>query len=645
MKVSVLMCFYERPFFLPLIAQNLLTQTYILKHPEDVEVIIADDSIEEYRLDEKELRTRFGNVITKFIYIKLHDKLTIGQKRNLLCSRANHDVLIFMDDDDYYFPSYIEYSVNELKRRRKVLVGSNSMLFTYVHHDFKKLSINCVSPRQIHEATMCLLKSHWKSTGGFADKGNGEGASLIDGNETKVNGKLDICKLMVCLCHERNTCQKDMFLNIGTPAEFPFPESTKELIKSCLSDPLYGKRTKICFKYPTRQRPEQFKSTFQRYFEYLSWEHEYQFVISMDNDDTTMNNEDIRAFLDNYRKSVQIEYYYKESKNKIDAINRDMIAPCVDIIVLVSDDMIPQVKGFDKIIVEQMKKNFPDYDGMLNFNDGLRQDWPTLCTLTIYGIKYYRRFNYIYHPDYESVVADIEQTQVGRLLKRIVDIDQVIIRHEWTNPIYNDELRSKTENAEVYQKDRQVFETRLAKKFDIKEEEAQQQEEKVLTVIMVTHDVNLLPSMFEKLPSSLLSDKRILFQAHFAQIPSLIYTFDYMRKLCLTVLTPFVTFYFPNEKYRDNYTTEILPVLLNNNIDIVTFDQQCSLDNGKTHFILHTDMDYSGDEVEIPMKGPWNEEYTKRTASWNVFRVSNMIEGKEFMSKLKVNACVYEFMI
>ena len=198
-KVSVLLCFYERPSFLPLIVNNLKTQSFVKNCPNNVELIIADDSSMDMRLDIDVLKSELMDHIKDITYLRSEEKLTIGQKRNLLIRSAKYSAVIFMDDDDYYFPTYIEYSLFELYKRRKVLVGSNCMLFCYVDHNFKKVSISCMSPRQIHEATMCMLKSHWEITGGFNERGNGEGAKLIDGHETKVNSKLDISKLMVCL--------------------------------------------------------------------------------------------------------------------------------------------------------------------------------------------------------------------------------------------------------------------------------------------------------------------------------------------------------------------------------------------------------------------------------------------------------------
>ena len=165
-------------------------------------------------------------------------------------------------------------------------------------------------------------------------------------------------------------------------------------------------RVRLCFKYATRERPVQFMKTLDTYLDLLSYKYDYHFVISMDTNDTSMNTDTIKEYLNKKRQIVQLEYFYGESKNKIDAINRDMIAPTFNILVLISDDMIPEIQGYDDIIVNEFAKHYPDYDGMLNFNDGFCSDWPFLCTLTIYGFKYYQRFGYIYHPDYESVYCD-----------------------------------------------------------------------------------------------------------------------------------------------------------------------------------------------------------------------------------------------
>ena len=64
-KVSILMCFYERPSFLKLIAHNVRTQTFVRKFPSQVELVIADDSVDNMKLDIQALKTELKDVYKK----------------------------------------------------------------------------------------------------------------------------------------------------------------------------------------------------------------------------------------------------------------------------------------------------------------------------------------------------------------------------------------------------------------------------------------------------------------------------------------------------------------------------------------------------------------------------------------------------
>lgn len=182
---------------------------------------------------------------------------------------------------------------------------------------------------------------------------------------------------------------------------------------------------KLLIKFPTRNRKSQFMSTFERYQNFIS-EDTTRFSITIDEDDETMNNQDVINQLTSYTNT---EVTIGLSKTKVDAINRDIdTSEDWDIILLASDDMIPQIKGFDKIINTLMESNYPDTDGILFFNDGFKgQELNTLCIL---GKKYYERFNYIYHPEYKSTWCDNEFMMVGNLLKRQKYFPMVIIKHE-----------------------------------------------------------------------------------------------------------------------------------------------------------------------------------------------------------------------
>lgn len=180
---------------------------------------------------------------------------------------------------------------------------------------------------------------------------------------------------------------------------------------------------KILYKYPTRDRLLKFSRCIVRYQEYVADLDNSEFIISIDKDDKVMNNS---IMIDNCKKLKNTRVCVGNSKSKIEAINADIPNDNWDILVLISDDMIPEVKGFDDIIRQKMKKHYPDTDGVLWFFDGWRRDLNTLCIL---GRKYYDRFGYIYHPSYKSFWSDAEFTDVGNILGKQTFIDQTIIRH------------------------------------------------------------------------------------------------------------------------------------------------------------------------------------------------------------------------
>jgi hypothetical protein len=182
---------------------------------------------------------------------------------------------------------------------------------------------------------------------------------------------------------------------------------------------------KLLVKFPTRGRPDKFFTVLDRYYYGSKRKNLTSFLITCDKDDISMNNDAVRERLQkNYRNTFVV---FGESKSKIEAVNNDMnLAPEHDIILLASDDMVPEEKGYDEVIRNKMQELYPDTDGVLWFFDGYRRDFNTLCIL---GKKYYDRFGYIYHPSYKSFWCDNEFTDVANNLGKQTFIDKVIIRH------------------------------------------------------------------------------------------------------------------------------------------------------------------------------------------------------------------------
>ena len=140
---------------------------------------------------------------------------------------------------------------------------------------------------------------------------------------------------------------------------------------------------KLLIKFPTRFREKKFRNTLDRYYKFLSGKHDYEFIISMNENDPSMNNIKMKKYLLN---KENLKYFYGKFRNKVEAINGNLDNVDFDVLLLASDDMIPIVKGYDDIIMKNMKKYFSNTDGVLHFNDGRRGK--RLNTLSIMGKKF-----------------------------------------------------------------------------------------------------------------------------------------------------------------------------------------------------------------------------------------------------------------
>jgi hypothetical protein len=180
---------------------------------------------------------------------------------------------------------------------------------------------------------------------------------------------------------------------------------------------------RILLKCPTRGRREKFLSTIQKWVDLADHPEQMGILVSADVDDTCM-----RGFTEADLPNVSWKKVcFGHSKTKIEACNADIekVDWEWDIVVLVSDDMIPQVKGYDTRIRRAMKTS----DHVVWIHDGLQNGH--LNTLNIFGRNRYRSWGYMYHPAYKSFFCDNEVTDWCRANpQRCTIIPEVLIRHE-----------------------------------------------------------------------------------------------------------------------------------------------------------------------------------------------------------------------
>jgi hypothetical protein len=238
--ISILTPIYNRTKWLKLMIFNIQNLQY---DKSKLEWIILDSKdgdkhvkLFENDLQRKEVEKQVGIPI-KYYYE--NHKMTIGQKRNKLTKLASYKICANMDSDDYYFPTWLSHSMELMKSEKHCsLVGTKGMIFCYPFDNFKMTGIECYQKRMIHESGMLYTKKHWKQMGGFEKTSQGEGTSMIDHNE-KCCLCSDVSKVIVCICHNDNTIDKERFKSkdIGIP---PMYGELKEILTQILNVPNFN---------------------------------------------------------------------------------------------------------------------------------------------------------------------------------------------------------------------------------------------------------------------------------------------------------------------------------------------------------------------------------------------------------------------
>jgi len=213
---------------------------------------------------------------------------------------------------------------------------------------------------------------------------------------------------------------------------------------------------RFVIKYPTRGRPGQFIRQVQKYRAFLSRRNPVRFVVSIDQDDRTMHAADVQAFISRQR---DMKVYTGASKGKIEAVNAnfDKLGD-YDVLILASDDMVPQVRNYDVTIEQLMMKHFPNLDGCLHFDDGLNKHG--LNTMPIAGKKFFDEQGYIYHPEYISEFCDDHFMKRSERMGKSVKSSLCLFKHEWMKASGKDDTYRR--NSGFWDRDKATYAKHLA---------------------------------------------------------------------------------------------------------------------------------------------------------------------------------------
>jgi len=227
--VSVCTPTFNRRPFIPAMLQCFAHQTY----PRDrMEWIIIDDGTDPI----EDLVASHPCVK----YFRLEAKISLGKKRNMMHEKASGDIIVYMDDDDYYPPERVSHAVDTLldhrKRKTGIKLAGSSEMCIY----FKSENLRFSEPFPLDSTNQCCGQmvqfgpygpnhataatfAFWKELLTDLNLAYDETACLAEERAflrgyTVPMAQLDPMKVILVFSHEHNTFDKRTLLaNLDKP--------------------------------------------------------------------------------------------------------------------------------------------------------------------------------------------------------------------------------------------------------------------------------------------------------------------------------------------------------------------------------------------------------------------------------------------
>ena len=222
--VSVVTPTYNRERFFPSLIACYKAQTY----PKDrMEWIVLDDGSEKVGPAFLELTKGLPNIR----YISLDEKINIGAKRNRLNDEAKGEIIIAMDDDDYYPPERVAHVVTRFATYPQIELAGCSELYMYFTKQQQIIKLGPYGKTHATNGTMAWRHKYTKTHRYDESVTHAEEKSFLDSYKNPLI-QLDPFKVMLVISHSENTFNKEIFLK----EESPFVKKTVLKIRDFIKD-------------------------------------------------------------------------------------------------------------------------------------------------------------------------------------------------------------------------------------------------------------------------------------------------------------------------------------------------------------------------------------------------------------------------
>jgi glycosyltransferase involved in cell wall biosynthesis len=170
-------------------------------------------------------------------YVRSETKVNVGAKRNKLHELARGKILVTMDDDDYYSPDRVSHAVMTIRSRKANLVGSTRN-FLYFTDNQSIWETGPYAPNHATFGTMAYTKEYATAHPCDETVTHAEELSFTKKYSEPLQ-QLDPTKVMLVMCHTKNTFSKHSLRDSPSPVMKPTSFKLRTFVKNAKQREFY----------------------------------------------------------------------------------------------------------------------------------------------------------------------------------------------------------------------------------------------------------------------------------------------------------------------------------------------------------------------------------------------------------------------
>jgi len=137
--------------------------------------------------------------------------MKLGEKRNLMHKKCKGDIIVYMDDDDYYPPERISHAVKKLQSDPKVLCAGSSELYIYFKNINELYQFGPYGKNHATAGTFAFKKKMLENSNYNNNAALAEEKEFLNGYTVPFI-QLDPLKTILVFSHRHNTYNKEKLL-------------------------------------------------------------------------------------------------------------------------------------------------------------------------------------------------------------------------------------------------------------------------------------------------------------------------------------------------------------------------------------------------------------------------------------------------